>query len=109
MRKFQDERGIFLTEAVVSICILTIVIGIAFPILMQTYRERQILKQKNEALIYLRHQLLLWKTDGDILSKAEPATVFQLEWIEQTDHSAYLRVYWNYDGRTHYLTGEAKK
>ncbi|MET1247683.1 type II secretion system protein [Sporolactobacillus sp. STCC-11] len=109
MKKFRDDRGIFLTEAMVAISILTLLMLVAMPILMQTYRERQMLKQKNEALSLLRYHLLSWKTESPLLSEPATRTPFQIEWIERDDHSAYLSVAWEYGGRVHQLFGEARK
>ncbi|MCO7176519.1 hypothetical protein ACFP7A_13515 [Sporolactobacillus kofuensis] len=67
------------------------------------------IKQKSEAITFLRHQLLQWKFNNDMQVQPQSTTNFQMEWIEQTEHSAYLRVYWVYGGRTHSLYGEARR
>lgn len=109
MKKLQDERGIFLTEAMIAISILTLLMIVVMPILMHTYQERQIIRQKNEAISLLRYHLLSWKKGDSILTEPNTSTSFQIEWIEKNDLSAYLSVNWEYGGRTHRLSGEAKK
>jgi type II secretory pathway component PulJ len=109
LKKFRDDRGIFLTEAMVAISLFTLLLIVTMPILTQTYRERQMLRQKNEALSLLRYHLLSWKTESPLLSEPATRTPFQIEWIERNDHSAYLSVTWKYGGRAHQLAGEARK
>lgn len=93
----------------VALSILTLLMLVAMPTLMHTYRERQMLKQKNEALSLLRYHLLSWKTESPLLSEPATRTPFQIEWMERDDHSAYLSVAWKYGGRVHQLSGEARK
>jgi type II secretory pathway pseudopilin PulG len=109
LKRFRDDRGIFLTEAMVAISLFTLLLIVTMPILAQTYHERQMLRQKNEALSLLRYHLLSWKTESTILSEPTTQTPFQTKWMERNDHSAYLSITWEYGGRAHQLAGEARK
>ncbi|QAA22793.1 hypothetical protein [Sporolactobacillus terrae] len=90
-----------------ALSILSILLIVSMPILAHVYDERQIIKQKHEAIRMLQHQLLLWRRNDNASLNAEQDTDFQFEWIERKEHSAYLSVHWTYRGRTYRLTGEA--
>ncbi|GEB76692.1 hypothetical protein SINU_07155 [Sporolactobacillus inulinus CASD] len=91
----------------VALSILSLLLIVSMPILTHVSYERQIIKQKHEAIRMLQHELLLWRRNDNASLNTEQDTDFQFEWIEKKEHSAYLSVHWTYGGRTHRLTGEA--
>ncbi|RYL90988.1 type II secretion system protein [Sporolactobacillus sp. THM7-4] len=109
MTKLTGEKGVFLSEAVFSLLILTTVMLLSFPLLVHTYRERQFLQQKNEAVSVLRYHLLQWKTADPTFSAPITTTDFRLEWVKKDDHTAYLCVQWSAPDRDQKLCSEAKK
>lgn len=109
MTRRNGEQGIFLSEAVISVFILSTVMLLAFPVLIHIYNERQILQQKQEAIDVLRDQLMQWKTGNPIAPKPEVRTDFTFHWSRKTEHEARLRVSWLYGGRIHELSSEARK
>ncbi|MCO7126834.1 hypothetical protein NIE88_13765 [Sporolactobacillus shoreicorticis] len=109
MKKQQDERGLFLPEAMTALAILTLLILIATPLLVHVDQERQLVKQNHEAVSLLRYHLMSWKSDGAISDKPETSQDFHIKWIEKNEHSVCISISWNYKGHMHKVIGEAKK
>lgn len=108
--KLKESRGIFLTEAIYSVFILTFVMLLVFPILIHIYQERLLLQQKNEAIRVLRTELIEWKTgDPDAFPPLKTSTSFHLNWKEKSDHQAILAVTWINKRKTYEMTSEARK
>ncbi|MFX3616093.1 MAG: type II secretion system protein [Sporolactobacillus sp.] len=108
--QLKEVRGIFLAEAVYSVCILTFVMLLAFPCLIRIYQERLLIQQKNEAMTVLRTELIQWKTDDPVaFPSSKTATPFQLNWKEKSEHQAILSVTWINKGKTYEMTSEARK
>jgi hypothetical protein len=105
----QAERGVFFTEAALSICILTIVILMLLPVIPHVYRERQVIQQKTEALQLLRYHLVRWKASPESIPEPVSSYPFDLKWEKKTGKEAILSVSWTYDNRHYQLRSEARK
>lgn len=109
LKKRIGDRGIFLTEVMVSICMLTLVILITIPVLTHVYQERIMLQKKNEAIRLLRYHLMQWKADSLTFPENQADPAFSLHWEKKTDHSAVLSVSWS-DGKHRFIVrSEARK
>lgn len=109
MKRQCNERGLFLPEAMTALAIFTILILTAVPLLVRVDQERQLIKQSHEAISLLSYHLMSWKSNGALSAEPETSLDFHIEWIEQNEHSAYLSISWDYEGRKHKITGEAKR
>ncbi|RYM02196.1 type II secretion system protein [Sporolactobacillus sp. THM7-7] len=109
MKKKRAERGIFLSEAMFSVLILSTVMLLSFPILIHTYRERLILQQKAEAVSVLRYHLSQWESGDQTFDPPNVHTAFTLEWVKKNDREADLCVRWSEASRDEKLCGEARK
>lgn len=108
MRK--SDRGIFLTEVMVSLSLLTVLMVTAIPALTHIYQERKILEQKTEAVQVLRYQLMQWKAgESAVFPELKPVTDFSLVWEKKTDHEALLSVRWSDGSRQFTIRSEARK
>lgn len=104
------NQGIFLTEAMVSITLLTVLMVTAIPSLTYIYQERTILQQKTEAVQVLRYQLMQWKAgDTMVFPKLQATTDFSLVWEKRTDHEALLSIHWSDGSRRFMIRSEARK
>lgn len=103
------NRGVFLTEVIVSLFLFTTVLLLAYPILRQTFRERLILQQRIEAVGVLKYELTRWKTGNQTFSPPDVSTVFILDWQKKTNREALLCITWTESGRRERLCGESRK
>ncbi|WP_241654669.1 type II secretion system protein [Sporolactobacillus shoreae] len=103
------NKGIFLTEVMVSLCILSFVILTSIPALSHVYKERLVLRQKTEALRILRYQLVQWKADQQMTPYDPNDSKFILNWEKKTDHSAILSISWSIGERHFTMHSEARK
>ncbi|GAY75288.1 hypothetical protein NBRC111894_842 [Sporolactobacillus inulinus] len=67
----------------VALSILSLLLIVSMPILTHVSYERQIIKQKHEAIRMLQHELLLWRRNDNASLNTEQDTDFQFEWIEK--------------------------
>ncbi|WP_010632180.1 competence type IV pilus minor pilin ComGE [Sporolactobacillus vineae] len=105
-----SNRGIFLTEVMVSLTLLTVLMVTAIPSLTHIYQERTILQQKTEALQVLRYHLMHWKAgETTVFPELQPVTDFSLVWEKKTDHEALLSIHWSDGPRQFTIRSEARK
>lgn len=109
MRGRIGERGMFFTEAVLSVCILMSIMLLVFPVMSQVWNERQILRQKAEAIKILRFNLMQWRAGEPIGPQFEVAAPFTLSWKKKTEQETVLSIKWSSGSRHFQLSSEARK
>lgn len=77
-------------------------------ILLRVYDERQMIRERTEAMHILQRQLLAWETGASIPQHGR-ATMYRLDWLQNNDHQAILTVAWTHRGKAYQLQSEAQK
>lgn len=104
-----NRRGFFLSEAVFSVAILTLMLLATVPLLIRINHETIVCQQKVEATSLLRMQLLQWKTDDQSFPDMKVNTPFQLTWEEDDTHQAVLSINWRSFGKSYVVRSEARR
>ncbi|MFT8362135.1 MAG: type II secretion system protein [Sporolactobacillus sp.] len=103
------QCGIFLTEAIFSVLILTTAILSVAPMLLHIEQERIVIDQRIEAISLLRRELLSWRLDQTASFESQQSDTFQLIWEVREAHQAVLSVHWSRFGKVYTIRSEARR
>ncbi|CAM3108220.1 type II secretion system protein [Sporolactobacillus spathodeae] len=104
-----NRRGFFLSEAVFSVAILTLMLLATVPLLFRINHQTIVFHQKVEAISLLRMQLLRWKTDDQPFPDMKVNTPFQLTWEVNDTNRAVLSINWRSFEKSYVVRSEARR